>query len=68
VPYVVGKCPVHGEVAAKRVVSEASAPTGERFDGYLCPGEPDDPVCVEPVSPVGGSCRRPDWAEYADEH
>jgi hypothetical protein len=68
VTYVVGNCPVHGEVVAKRVVSEASGPVGERFDGFLCPGEPDDPVCMEPVSPTGGPRDRPDWAEYADEH
>ena len=67
-PYVLANCPTHGDVHAKRVRSEPSGPGGERFDGYLCPGEPDDPVCLEPVSPIGGAVERPDWAEYADEH
>lgn len=67
-PYVVAECPVHGEVVAKRVISEASGPSGERFDGYLCPGTPDDPACLQPVSPIGAPCDRPDGAEYADEH
>ncbi len=66
-PYVLANCPVHGDVHAKQVRSESSGPGGERFDGYLCPGEPDDPVCLEPVSPIGGAVERPTWAEYADE-
>jgi hypothetical protein len=65
--YVLANCPIHGDVHAKRVVSEPSGPSGERFDGYLCPGSPDDPACLQPVSPIGGSVERPEWAEYADE-
>lgn len=68
VTYVLANCPVHGDVHAKHVVSESSGPSGERFDGYLCPGQPDDPVCLKPVSPIGVAVERPDWAEYADEH
>ena len=66
--YELGRCREHGEVCAKRLPSEAEGGGGRLPPAYLCPGSPEDPVCMEPVEPLGQPCEPPPWAEYADEH
>jgi hypothetical protein len=66
--YVLCKCSEHLLVCAKheRVMQGG----GEPIDSYLCPGvEGDTGGCLAPsIVLVGGSCQRPAWAEYSDEH
>ena len=60
---VLAVCPVDADVHARCVMSECSGPRGWRSAGHLCPGEADDPTCLESLSPIYRALKRPGSAE-----
>ncbi len=63
VGFVLGECPAHGEVCALHL-AEREGP-GDLLEAYQCPGRRGDTGgCNEQDRPLGGSCTRPEWAEY----